>query len=221
MPKSALFFVPLLTALLVFPGQNGRAEAQETLFHELGAFYLNSASDNVELPDPVGFGLFARWEMAPGWLFRLSYHRSQDETRKDGVVCDRYSPRINCRVEPTETEVILSGLRGAVSRVSRLGGWGEIGLGAGLSFNRVNPEARDLTGWRADMLVPNTGQIGYLASLSTTLAPAGSIPILLVAGYTGHWINFNGCSGEEPPQYDPFCGWESLREMELGLSYAF
>ena len=220
MPKSALIHIILSLAILL-PGAFP-AQAQEPgLFQELGAFYSISSSNNVELPDPMGFGVYARWEFARGWLFRLSYHRTRDETRKEGIVCDQYSQRINCRLEPTETEVTLSGLRGAVSRAFRLGGWAEIGIGGGLSFNHVNPEAVDLTGWPADMLVPNTGQIGYLASVSATLAPPVNLPILLVGGFTNHWIDFNGCSGEDPPQYDPFCGWEPIREVELGLSFVF
>lgn len=115
----------------------------------------------------------------------------------------------------------FSGLRGAISRAVRVGKWVELDFGGGLSFNHVKPEVFDLTGWPADMLVPNTGQIGYLASISATLAPLRRLPILFVGGFTNHWVDFNGCSGEDPPQYDPFCGWGVLREVELGFSYVF
>jgi len=219
MPKTA-FSILAVAGLLSFGGSPVSAQ-QPSLFQELGFFYTAMSYDHVELPNPIGFGLFARWQFADGWLFRLSFHKTQEETRKDGTVCDQYSQRINCRLEPTETSVTFSGLRGAFSRAIRVGSWAEIGLGGGLSFNHVDPEAFDLTGWRADMLVPNTGQIGYLASISTTLAPLGRIPVLLVGGFTNHWVDFNGCSGGDPPQYDPFCGWGTLREVELGLSYAF
>ena len=220
MPRAACLKIPIFFILLL-TGIRPLEAQQPSLFQELGAFYTISSSNHVELPDPRGFGVFARWEVARGWLFRLSYHRSYEETRKEGIVCDQYSQRINCRSEPTKTDVTLSGLRGGFSRVFRLGRWVEIGPGAGLSFNHVNPEATDLTGWPADMLVPNTGQIGYLASLSATLAPPFSFPILFTGGFTNHWIDFNGCSGEEPPQYDPFCGWKPIREIELGLSFVF
>jgi hypothetical protein len=198
------------------------AHAQESqLFQEMGLFYTSISSDHVELPSPVGMGAFARWQIAPGWLVRLSYHRAKEHTEKIGIVCDQYSQRINCRPEPTETDVTFSGLRGSIARAVRLGRWAEVGLGGGISFNHVDPEAVDLTGWHADMLVPHTGQIGYLAVLSATLAPFGRMPFLLVGGFNGHWLNFNGCSGEDPPQYDPFCGWATLKEVELGLSYVF
>lgn len=219
MPKTAFLIFSLGIPFLSAPSSSSAQEA--SLFQELGAFYTLTRSDHVELPGPSGFGVFARWEIAPGWLLRISFHRSWEQTRKDGIVCDQYSQRINCRVEPTKTDVTLSGLRGSMSRAVRLGRWAEVGLGGGLSFNHVGPEATDLEGWPADMLVPNTGQIGYLASGSVTLAPLGSLPILLVGAFTGHWVRFNGCSGEDPPQYDPFCGWGALREMEMGLSYAF
>jgi hypothetical protein len=198
------------------------ASAQESsLFQELGVFYTAIRSDHPELPSPVGFGAFARWQIAQGWLFRVSYHRTYEHTEKPGVVCDQYSQRINCRTEPTETDVTFSGVRASLSRALRIGRWAELGLGGGISFNHLKPEAFDLTGWEADMLVPNTGQLGYLASASAALAPFGRIPVLVVGGYTSHWLDFNGCSGEDPPQYDPFCGWATLHEMELGLSYAF
>jgi hypothetical protein len=209
----------LSAAPFTFPGRGHTQESN--LFQELGLFYTAISSDHVELPGPVGIGAFARWQIAPGWLVRLSYHRTYEHTNKEGVVCANYSQRINCRVEPTKTDVTFAGARGILSRAVRLGRWAEVGVGGGLSFNQVKPEAVDLTGWRADMLIPNTGQIGYLASVSATVAPLGRIPILLVGGLTGHWLDFNGCSGTDPPQYDPFCGWSTLREIELGLSYAF
>lgn len=215
-----LSFLLLLLALHSPLPEAGHAQ-DSSLFQELGFFYTAIYSDHVELPGPMGVGAFARWQIAPGWLLRFSYHRTHEHTDKEGVVCDQYSQRINCRVEPTETDVTFAGARGILSRAVRLGRWFEIGVGGGLSFNQVKPEAVDLTGWPADMLVPNTGQIGYLASVSATVAPPGRIPLLLVGGLTGHWLDFNGCSGSDPPQYDPFCGWSTLREIELGLSYAF
>jgi hypothetical protein len=213
----SLFLVTVVQAFSSAP-----AGAQESsLFQELGFFYTGIRSDHPELPSPQGFGAFTRWQIAQGWLLRLSYHRTFEHTEKPGVVCDQYPQRIECRTEDTVTDVTFSGLRGSLSRAIRVGRWVELGLGGGLSFNHVKPEAFDLTGWEADLLIPNTGQLGYLASLSATAAPFGRLPVLLVGGFTGHWVNFNGCSGEDPPQYDPFCGWATLKEVELGLSYAF
>jgi hypothetical protein len=219
MPKTA--FPIFLTTFLLLSGTRDAAAQQPTLFQELGLFFTSSTSNHVELPSPVGFGAFARWGFADAWLFRLSYHRSKDETNKVGTVCDQYSQRINCRQEPTNTRVTFSGLRGAFSRAVRLGHWGELGLGAGLSFNHVDPEAKALTGWHADMLVPNAGQIGYLATASVAVSPFQGMPILLVGAFTGHWVNFRGCSAEDPPQYDPFCGLGVLKEIEAGFSYTF
>jgi len=219
--KTRVFFLFLaLFGVNTLP--SGGLVAQESnLFQELGFFYTTMSSDHVELPSPMGFGAFARWQFGRNWLFRLSYHRATEHSEKTGIVCDQYSQRINCRPEPTVTDVTFSGTRGTFSRAIRVGGMAELGFGGGISFNHVDPEAVDLTGWEADLLIPNTGQIGYLASFSATLAPLGRLPILLVGGFTNHWVEFNGCSGEDPPQYDPFCGWTILREVEVGLSYAF
>lgn len=219
MPKKALF-IPLATILLVSCPRVTQAQ-QPKLFHELGGFFTSSSSHHPELPSLTGFGAFARWEFADRWLFRLSYHRSKDETRKIGTVCDQYSKRINCRLETTRTRVTFTGLRGAFSRAVGFSRWGELALGAGFSFNHVDPEATSLTGQPADLLVTHTGQIGYLANATLSVSPRRRIPVLLLAGVTGHWVKFRGCSGEDPPQYDPFCGWGRFREIELGLSYTF
>jgi len=85
--------------------------------------------------------------------------------RHEGVVCDRYSQRINCRAEETQTSVDFSDLRGALMWALPLGDQVRLGAGGGLSFNT--------------------------------------------------------CSGSNPPQYDPYCGMEPFREIELGLSYFF
>ncbi|MFC1660199.1 hypothetical protein ACFL3S_01870, partial [Gemmatimonadota bacterium] len=58
---------------------------------EVGAFFTAASSDHVELPGPVGFGASALMELAPEWLVRLSYHRTSEETQKEGVVCRNYS----------------------------------------------------------------------------------------------------------------------------------
>jgi len=216
-PAFSILAVAILMSLHCAPA----AAQNPSLFQELGIFFVGTRSDHVELPSPMGVGAFARWQIADGWLLRMSYQRSKEETSKIGTVCDVYSQRINCRPEPTETTVTLSGFRTSLARAVRVGSMAEISLGGGLSFNTVKPKAFDLTGWTADMLVPNAGHLGYLASLSATLAPLRGAPVLLVGGYTHHWVDFHGCSGEDPPQYDPFCGWGILKEMELGLSYVF
>jgi hypothetical protein len=211
----------ILTPFLLSFGHGVANGQQSSLFQELGLFFTASSSSHPELPSPMGLGGFARWGFGDGWLFRLSYHRSWDETEKIGTVCDQYSQRINCRPEPTRTKVRFSGLRGGLSRALRLGRRAELALGGGLSFNHVDPKATDLSGGPADLLIPNSGQIGYLANASLAIAPLPRIPVLLNAGYTGHWVDFNGCSGEDPPQYDPFCGWATLKEVEMGLSVTF
>jgi hypothetical protein len=210
-----------LTTILLLSGTCVASAQQPSLFQELGGVFTVSNSHHPELPSPVGFGAFARWSFAGSWLFRLSYHRAWEKTRKMGTVCDQYSQRINCRQEPVETHITFTGLRGVFSRTARVGRWGELGLGAGVSFNHVHPEAMSLAGLPADLLIPNAGQIGYLASASVAVSPTPRVPILLVGGYTGHWVSFKGCSGEDPPQYDPFCGWGRFKEVELGLSYTF
>jgi hypothetical protein len=210
-----------LTTILLLSGTRVASAQQPSLFQELGGVFTVSSSHHPELPSPVGFGAFARWGFAGSWLFRLSYHRAWEKTRKIGTVCTQLSQRLNCRPELVQTHITFTGLRGIFSRTVRLGRWGEVGLGAGVSFNHVDPETTSLTGHPADLLAPHTGQLGYLANASVAVSPVPRLPVLLVGGYTGHWVSFKGCSGEDPPQYDPFCGWGRFREVEVGLSYTF
>jgi hypothetical protein len=210
-----------LTIFLLLSGAGIASAQQPSLFQELGAVFTVSSSHHPELPSPVGFAAFARWGFAGSWLFRLSYHRAWEETRKIGTVCTQLSQRLNCRPELVETHATFTGLRGIFSRTVRLGRWGELSLGPGVSFNHVDPEATSVSGHPADLLAPHTGQLGYLANASIAVIPMPRLPVLLVGGYTGHWVNFRGCSGEDPPQYDPFCGWGRFKEIELGVSYTF
>jgi hypothetical protein len=216
--KTTSSLLAILSILLAAP-----AEAQQqALFHELGGFAVVMSSDHPELPDPKGFGLASVWEFGGNFMTRLSFHRASDETVKEGIVCDQYSQRINCRPEITETSVSLSGLRGTVLVRVPLGDLVRLGAGGGLSFNHISAETvGTVSDLEADLLAPNAGIIGYNTLLSATVTPLASIPLQLTGGFGIHWVDFNTCSGDDPPQYDPFCGMEPFREIELGLSFSF
>ncbi|MFC1662393.1 hypothetical protein ACFL3S_13235, partial [Gemmatimonadota bacterium] len=128
---------------------------------------------------------------------------------------------IDCQPEMTDTSVTMSGLRGALMRHFDLGGRFRIGAGAGGSFNQIAAEATGVSGRIADLLSPNSGQLGFLVLLSAAVAPVPRIPMRVSGTASGHWVNFRSCSENDPPQYDPFCGTSFFREVELGLSYAF
>lgn len=186
---------------------------------DLGVVVVGAASQNVEFPDPTGYGAFAQLRSAP-WLFRISYLRYRDETTKQGTVCQVYSPRIGCRMEGVETSARMGGLRVVVERGMRVGERLEVGLGGGLSFNSLNVDATGESGFRADLYTPHTGQIGYLGSGSLAVLPVPSMPVRLVAGVTGHWVKFRGCASAEDKTsgYAPFCGWDRFTELHAGLS---
>ena len=220
--KKTVIPLVLLVAGLFSAGPASLASQQPSLFHELGVFAISAHSNHKEIPSPRGFGGAASWKFGGSFLARLSYHRISDDTRKEGIVCDQYSQRINCRSEVTETSVTLSGLRGGLLWALPLGDRVRLRAGGGLSFNHVTAESvgRE-SGLDADLLAPNAGIIGFTALISAAVTPVSAIPVKLTGGFGVHWVNFNTCSGNEPPQYDPFCGMDSLREIELGLSYAF
>ena len=73
----------------------------------------------------------------------------------------------------------------------------------------------------ADLLAPNAGIIGFTALVSAAVTPVPTIPVRFTGGFGMHWVTFNTCSGNDPPQHDPFCGTQNFREIELGLSHIF
>jgi hypothetical protein len=160
-------------------------------------------------------------EIDPRWLLQVSFQRVSDGTVKQGVVCVTYSPRIGCAPEQTRTSASLSGLRGAIVRAVHVGRRLRLGGGVGVSFNQVDVAATGVSGRRADLLHPTGGQLGVFGSLSLAVAPYPEIPARVLGRMNAHWVDFRACSGEIPPQYDPFCTSGTFRELEVGLSYAF
>jgi len=96
----------------------------------------------------------------------------------------------------------------------------EVSGAAGLSFNQLTATSTGESGWRADLHMPNAGQIGYLASVSAALTPIRGVPVKLVGRVSAHRIRFRGCVSPEDRTsgYAPFCGWEGFTEIELGAS---
>ena len=194
----------------------------QQIFQELGAFATWTSSDHEELPGPSGFGVAATWEFAEMFMARGSYHRVAEDLRKEGTVCDQYSQRINCRGEITETATTFSGLRTTLMVAPDLGEQLRLGLGGGLSFNSLAAEAVGVeSGLEADLLAPNAGIIGFAALFTAAVTPVAKVPVMLTGAFGLHWVNFSTCSGEDPPPYEPYCGMEAFKEIELGLAYAF
>ncbi len=188
---------------------------------ELGLTYSSARSSHREFPAPTGFGGFVLVTINPSWQVQISLQRLAGETDKEGVVCVTYSPRIGCYPEPTHATAALTGLRGALIRTVHLGEWLRLGAGAGLSFSHVDARVRGLSGARGDLLAPNGGQIGAQGVLSAAWAPYPRFPARVIGRFTTHWVYFHTCSGEDPPQYDPFCSAGRFREFDVGLSFAF
>lgn len=206
--------LPAVLLPLLLAAGAGSLDAQE-----LGLVAVGASSRNAELPDPDGLGAFAQIRRAP-WLFRLTYLWYSDETSKSGTVCRVYSPRIGCRTEGVETSARMGGVRLTVERAVRVGERLEMGAGGGLSFNSLTADAWGESGLRADLHMPNTGQIGYLGSASLAVSPVPSVPVRLVAALTGHLVKFRGCVSAEDKTsgYAPFCGWERFTELQAGIS---
>lgn len=186
---------------------------------EVGAWVVRATSDNPELPSPSGFGAQAEWDAGPVRV-TLSWVRYADDTDKPGVVCTVYSPRIGCHVEGVSTSARMSGLRFTLLPALPLGDALEVRAGGGISFSQVRASSLGVSGYRGDMHLPNSGQIGYLAAASLALAPLRSVPARVVAGLAGHWVDFHGCVDptDVTSGYAPFCGWSRFTELHLGLT---
>lgn len=188
----------------------------------VGVSYIAATTDHVELPDPSGPSIHARLPLGSGWHVKLAYYTISNDTEKEGVVCVNYSQRIGCEPEQTLTSTTLSGFRASLLHSFRLTDLFRIEGAGGASFNHVDAESTGVSsGDRADLLVPNGGQIGILGSISVGITPFPRVPVTLIGGFKAHWVNFTGCSGEEVPQYDPFCDAATVRELQAGIEYAF
>lgn len=204
--------VQLLVAFAVFPPPGASGQ-------EVGLLAVRATSGNPEFPHSGGLGAYVQLEAA-GWETRLSWLRYSDDTEKRGTVCQVYSPRIGCRTEGVATSARLSGLRLTVMRSVGFGEVGWLGMGGGVSFNSLSARSFGESGQRADLYMPNTGQIGYVGSASVGVSPFSAVPVRLSGGASGHWIRFNGCASDEDRTsgYAPFCGWERFIEVQVGVS---
>jgi hypothetical protein len=182
---------------------------------------LVARSGHPELPSPTGFEGSAAWDIWSHWRFVLGYYRMWDHTEKMGLVCRTYAPNISCHASMTENDVTLSGARGTLLRTIVLAPGLRIGLGGGLSFNQVKATSIGDNGMRADLLMPYSGHIGYLARVSAQWIPPLPLPLRLNVTLNEHFVDFNTCSGTTPPQYDPFCDAAELTELGAGLSLVF
>jgi hypothetical protein len=210
----SLFSRPLLAAVVLLAAATPPATAGA---QEISVFGMLTTSTNVEFPSPRGIGASVLKEVHGDWLLRLAYVRSYDSTEKPGAVCIVYSPRIGCHTEDVSTSDSFSGLRFGVMRALRLKDVARIGAGLGISLNSIHVDATGVSGQRADLELPLTGEIGYLAMLHLSLSPVPSLPFRITAGLQRHWVHFEACS--DPPIYAPFCGIDTFREAEVGITY--
>lgn len=150
------------------------------------------------------------------WSSQASPHRGPPRTAGPGVIAMG-------RTSLAGGLSLLVGLilMGAVLRTVVLGSSLRVGFGGGFSFNSIKAASRADDGRKGDLLVPKTGQLGYLALLSADLILLPGFPVWLSGGLNSHWVHFHTCSGSDPPQYDPFCSISRFGEAELGLTIAF
>lgn len=213
--------VPWAVSLLLAVFLTPLSAQDDRLLQNLGIYGKVATTENREFPSPRALGIRSTWGFGGHWLFTLALERMEDESQKVGTICRIYAPHISCNQAMTFNEVKMTSLRGGLLRTVVLGRVLRLGAGAGLSFNVMNAESWGENGWKADLLAPKTGQVGYLALLSAEFIPLPAIPLRLTGGLGSHWVHFHTCSGADPPQYDPFCTISWFKEAEVGLSLAF
>ncbi|MEK9499383.1 hypothetical protein WI372_00135 [Gemmatimonadota bacterium DH-20] len=192
-----------------------------TAAQELGVMMVRASSPNPELPDPQGIGLFAQFEARSGFGFRMMYVRTSNDTDKPGIVCQVYSPRIDCDTEGVATSAGVGSFRAEATRVLPLGDRLRVDVSAGATFNSLDVTATGVSGRPADTAVPSSGNLGALGTVGLAITPLPALPLTLRAMGSLHWIKFNGCESQDDPTsgYDPFCGTDRFREIQIGLTY--
>jgi hypothetical protein len=212
-------FSGVVLLLAVFLGPLGAQE--DRLLQDLGLYGKVASTGNREFPSPRALGIRSTWSFGKHWLFTLALERMKDESQKLGTICRIYAPHISCNQAMTYNEMKMTSLRGGLLRTVVLGRLLRLGFGVGFSFNVLNADSRGDNGWKADLLAPKTGQVGYLSLFSAEFIPLPALPLRLTGGLGSHWVHFHTCSGADPPQYDPFCKMSWFKEAEVGLSLAF
>lgn len=182
---------------------------------------VRASSPNPELPEPQGTGVFAQFEAPSGFGFRMMYVRTSNDTDKPGIVCQVYSPRIDCAIEGVQTSASVGSFRAEGMRALPLGDRLRVDVSAGATFNSLRVTATGETGRPADTAVPSSGNLGLLGTVGLAVTPVPSVPLTLRAMGALHWIKFNGCESQNDPTsgYDPFCGTDRFREIQIGLTY--
>ncbi len=188
---------------------------------EVALLFVHAASPNAELSAPTGFGLAGTVEVR-SWLLQAAFARYTDETFKPGVVCRVYSPRIDCGPEEVETSTALGGLRLEVMRAWHPAQALRVGVGGGVSFSALSATADGVSGRRADIHLPNAGQLGVLGLVSVDVAPLPGLPLRLRGSYAAHLVRFRGCVDPEDPTASsnvPFCGDQRFDELSAGMTW--
>ncbi|CAN5522367.1 hypothetical protein BH24GEM3_BH24GEM3_01410 [soil metagenome] len=210
LPGRALLILLLLTA-----SQAHAAQAQE-----VGAFASAGWSEQTELPHPRGYGVFLTTPSLGFFALRLSYDEQESRSERQETVCDSYWPSYtNCTQERVRSDVTLRSLRlGVLARVdasSRV----RLGLGGGRSLSRVNADIRGKESGRTlGLVMPEDRQHGSFLLVTADLQRILGTPLFLSSTASGHTVRFDGCATDS---YIPFCGTQTITELQLGLGYRF
>jgi hypothetical protein len=187
---------------------------------EFGVYRSSAQSGLYELGAPSGLGAYARMVARPWLSVRISYHRFGDSSQRVGEACNNVAIYYACSPEQIDTESTVHG--GAAVLAWRLQPTRlvELDLGGGLSVNDVRASDRTATGRPSTLFYHNSAQGGVLATAHGRLQPIPALPVVVDVGLANHLLLLRACA-EDTRRYDPFCGAKSVRELRVGLGFAW
>ena len=203
-----------LAALLALAPNSSRTLQAQTLSILTGT----ATAEHPELGDPSVFGIGVSFDIASRVLIRTAYTKFASTSDRTGKICTWYEPMNTCDIEAIHGDSDLAGISvSALPYLQIIEGF-FLGVGGGLSLNRIHSSIEGESGRVAWALIPKTGQVGGLALASLRLGPLDRIPLSLSVNAVSHWVSLEGCV-TKLPTYDPFCGTQRFQSFEVELGY--
>lgn len=197
-------------------------EAERAESQEAGLFYAPvGASSHESFPRPRAAGVYFSADFHPRVTARWDLARSGAVGSLEADDCldgSQLFPK-DCfpRTWRTETKLYSS----AISALAVLAPWPrlrvEMGGGAGIHVLRVH--LPDLEEGRAIWAtIQREGNLGYQLVTRVAYGPLPGLPVVASVSFQQHQIHFSECHDYRPT---PYCGWEGVRQLLVGVSWRY
>jgi hypothetical protein len=206
-----------VAGILVLVAAVSAIHAHPAVTQDLRVQGIAESSTQPLVDGATGFGVHASLDLSDWISATAGFTQTASTSERGGTACGVFRPYpTDCEADWLEEHVRMrsyrAGVRTSVDPVS----WLSVGVVAGGSLNEIRSRSRGVaTGLPGTLYSPTTANLGAHAGLDLTWRPVG--PVGMVLGATKGWIAFEGCR-ENPLDYAPFCGTDSVLELHLGLS---